>query len=174
MECSFLSRMYLLFPHGLHLLKQLFPWVQCRRCCCCSVTKSCVTFVTIDWSTSGFSVLHSLQEFAQTQIHWVSHAFQPSHPLWPSSPLSFPASGSFPIVSSLHHVVKLLQLQLQHQSYQWIFSGLISFRIDGFEFLAVQGTLKSLHQHHSLKACSSVLGLLYVQLSHPYMPTRKP
>ena len=91
-----------------------------------------------------------------------------------SCPQSFPASRSFPIVSSLHHVVKLLQLQLQPQSYQWIFSGLISFRIDQFDLLAVQRTLKSLAQHHSLKAWSSVLSLLYVQLSHLYMPTRKP
>ena len=82
--------------------------------------------------------------------------------LFSSCSQTFPASGSFPLVSSLHHVVKLLQVQLQHQSYQWILSGLTSFRIDGFELIAVQGTLKSLPQHHSLKACSSVLNLLYV------------
>ena len=172
-ECSFLSRMYSLLPHGVHTSSSShFPQVQCR--CCCSVTQACVSFVIVDSILPGCSVLHCLPEFAQTQVHWVNDAIQPSHPLSPSSPLSFPASGSFPLVSSLHHVVKLLQLQLQHQSYQLIHSGLISFRIHGFDLLAVQGPLKSLPQHHSLKAYSSVLGLLYVQLSHPYMPTRKP
>ena len=63
-----------------------------------------------------------------------------------------------------------MELQLQHQSFQW----LISFRIDWFSLLAVQGTLKSLLQHHNLKAsvlqCSA---FFMVQLSHPYMTTGK-
>ena len=69
--------------------------------------------------------------------------------------------------------VKVLEIQFQHQPFQE-FSGLISFRIEWFDFLAVQGTLKSLLQHQSLKA--SILqhsALLMVQLSHPYMTTGK-
>ena len=74
---------------------------------------------------------------------------------------SFPASGSFQWVSSSHQVAKLLAFQLQHQSFQFRTSnsGLISFKIDWFDLLAVQGTLKSFLQHHSSRAsnlrCSS-------------------
>ena len=87
-----------------------------------------------------------------------------------SSPLqSFPAWESFPMSQFSHQVAKVLKLQFQHQSFQWIFR-LISFRIDWFDHLAVQGTLKSLLQHHSSKA--SILqssAFFIVQLSHPYM-----
>ena len=86
---------------------------------------------------------------------------------------SFPASGSFQWVSSSHQVAKVLEFQLQHQSFQWT-PGLISFRMDWFELLAVQGTLKSLLQHHSSK--TSILrhsAFFTVQLSHPYMGTGK-
>ena len=85
---------------------------------------------------------------------------------------SFPASGSFPMNHSSHQVAKVLELQLQHQSFQH--SGLISFRIDGLDLLALQGTLKSLLQHHSSK--SSVLwcsAFFMVQLLHPYITTGK-
>ena len=84
----------------------------------------------------------------------------------------FPASGSFLV--SLHQVAKVLEFQLQHQSFQWIFKGLISFWMDWLALLAVQGTLKSLLQHHSSKA--SILwhsAFFIVQLSHPYMTTGK-
>ena len=97
-------------------------------------------FVT-PWTTAHQASLFFIisQEFAQVHVHWISDAIQPSHPL--SSPSSsclqpFPASGSFP-VSSLHQVVKVLDLQFQHQSFQE-YSGLISFRIDWFDLLAVQ------------------------------------
>ena len=86
---------------------------------------------------------------------------------------SFPASGSFPMSQFFHQVAKVLEFQLQHQSFQWI-SGLISFRMDWLDLLAVQGTLPSLLQHHSLKA--SILqrsAFFTVQLSHPYMTTGK-
>ena len=68
--------------------------------CCCAVTQLCLTFCDpMDRSTPGFLVLHSLPEFAQTHIHWVDDAIQPSHPLSSSSPaLTFPASGSFLIM----------------------------------------------------------------------------
>ena len=89
---------------------------------------------------------------------WCHLTISPSaiscHPL--SHLQSFPASGSFPMSHSSHQVAKVLEFQLQHQSFQWIFR-LISFRMDWFDLLAVQGTLKSLIQHHSSKA--SVLWL---------------
>ena len=90
-----------------------------------------------------------------------------------SCPQSFPASEFFQWVGSTHQVANVLELQLQHQSFQWIFR-VISFRIDWFDLLAVQGTLKSLLQHHSLKA--SILrhsASCMVQLSHPHMTTGK-
>ena len=125
----------------------------------------------------GFPVLHQLLELAQTHVHQVSDAIQPSHPLLSPSPSTFNLS--------------------QHQGlFQWLtvlcirwpnywrfsfsispsneYSGLISFRMDWLDLLAVQGTLKSLLQHHSSKA--SILqhsAFFIVQLSHPYMTTGK-
>ena len=90
-----------------------------------------------------------------------------------SCPQSFPASGSFPMSQFFTSVGQVLELQLQHQSFQWIFLSVISLRIDWFD-LAVQGTLKSLLQHHSSK--TSVLQhsvFLMAQLSHSYMTTGK-
>ena len=86
---------------------------------------------------------------------------------------SLPASGSFPIVSSLHQVARVLKFQLWHQSFNE-YSGLISFRMDWLALLAVQGTLKSLLQHHSSNAwILQHSAFLSVQLSHPYMTTGK-
>ena len=73
-------------------------------------------------STPGLPVYHQLPEFTQTYAHWVSDAIQPSHPL--SSPSAFNLSqhqSLFQWVSSSHWVAKILELQLQHQSFQWIF-----------------------------------------------------
>ena len=106
------------------------------------------------WSTPGLPVRHQLSEFTETHVHWVSYAIQPSHPLLSPSPPAFNLSqhqGLFKWVSSSHQVAKVLEIQLQHQPFQWIF-GLISFRMNRFDLLAVQGTLKSLLQHHSSKA----------------------
>ena len=75
--------------------------------------------------TPAFPVHHQLPELAQTHIHWVGDAIQPSHPLSSPSPLAFSLSqhqGLFQWVSSLHQVTKLLEFQLQHQSFQWIFT----------------------------------------------------
>ena len=107
------------------------PPVQC--CCCCfSVAQWCPTVCDpMDCSMLGFPVLHHLLEFTQTHIHWVGDAIQPSHLLIPSPP-AFDLSqhqGLFQWVSSLHQVAKVLKLEPQHQSFQWI-SVLISFRID--------------------------------------------
>ena len=73
-------------------------------------------------STPGLPVQHQLLEFTRTHVHWVGDAIQSSHPL--SSPFSsclqsFPTSGSFKWVSSSHQVAKILEFQLQHQSFQW-------------------------------------------------------
>ena len=100
-------------------------------------------------------VLHYLLEFAQIHAHWVSDAIWPSHPLLPSSPLASNLSwhqGLFQWVGSLCQLATVLELQLQHQSFNE-YSGLISFRIDWFDLLAVQDSLKSLFLHHNVKAC---------------------
>ena len=80
----------------------LMSFVSCVicLCCCCSVAQSYPTLCNpMDCSTPGSLVLHYLREFAQTQVHWVNDAIQPSHPLSPTSPpaLSFPASVFFPM-----------------------------------------------------------------------------
>ena len=94
-------------------------------CCCCSVTELCVTLCDpMDCSTPGFPVLHCLLELAQTHIHWVSDAIQPSHPLSHPSPPALNLShywGLFQWVGSSHQVAKELELELQHQFSQWIF-----------------------------------------------------
>ena len=120
-----------------------------------SVTQSCPTLCDpMNQSMPGLPVHHQLPESTQTHVHWVGDAIQPSHPL--SSP-SLPAlnlsqhQGLFKRVSSSHQVAKMLEFQFQHQSFNE-HPGLISFRMDWLELLAVQGTLRSLLQHHSLKA----------------------
>ena len=78
----------------------------------------------MDCSTPGFPVLHYLLEFAQIHVHWVGDAIQPSHPLLPpfSPALNLSQHQSlFQWVSSSHQVAKVFELQLQHQSFQWIF-----------------------------------------------------
>ena len=131
----------------------------------------------MDCSMQGFSVLQCLLEFAQIHVHWAGDAIQQSHPLSSPSPPAFklfqPQHQGLFWVRSSHQVAKVLELQLQHQSFQWLFRT-ISFRIDWFDLFAVQGTLKSLLQPHSSKAsilwCSA---FFMVQLSHPYMTTGK-
>ena len=135
-----------------------------------SVTQSCLILCNhMNHSMPGFPVHHQLPEFTQTHVHWVSDAIQPSHPLLsPSLPALnlFQHQGLFKWVSSSHQVAKVLEFQLQHQSFQWT-TGLISFRMDWLHLLAVQGTLKSLLQHHSSKVsilrCSA---FFTVQLDH--------
>ena len=131
----------------------------------------------MDCCMPGFLVHHQLPEPTQTHVHRVGDAIQQSHPLSSPSPPTFNLSqyqGLFQRVCSSHQVARVLEFQLQHQSLQWIFSGLISFRMDWLDLLAVQGTLKSLLQHHSSK--TSILrrsAFFIVQLSHPSMTTGK-
>ena len=116
-----------------------------------SVTQSCSTLCDpMNCGTPGLSVHHQLPELTNTQIHWVSDAIQSSHPLL-FLPSIFPNFRVFSNESALH---------IRWPNY-WRFyfsinpsnehSGLISFRMDWLDLLAVQGTLKSVHQHHISK-----------------------
>ena len=120
-----------------------------------SVTQSCPTLCDpMNRSTPGFPVYHQLPEFTQTHVHRVSDAIQPSHPRSSPSPPA-PMPPSFRVFSNES------TLRMRWPKY-WSFSfsiipskeipGLISFRMDWLDRLAVQGTLKSLLQHHSSKA----------------------
>ena len=127
-------------------------------------------------SKPDLPVHHQLPEFTQTHIHWVGDAIQPSYPL--SSPLFLT-----PIPPSIRVFSDESTLLMRWPKY-WSFSfssipskgipGLISFRMDWLDLLAVQGTSKSFLQHHSSKAsiiwCSA---FFTVQFSHPYMTTGK-
>ena len=131
----------------------------------------------MDCSMPGFPVLHHLLELVQMHVHWAGDASQPFCPKSSPSPPAINLSqhqGFFSNESVLY---------IRWPKY-WTFSfsispsndysGLISFRMDWFDLLAVQGILKSLLQYYSLKAsilrCSA---FLMAQLSHPYMTTGK-
>ena len=142
-----------------------------------SVAQLCPTLCNpMNRSTPVLPVYHQLLEFTHTYVHWVGDAIQPSHPLSsPSPPPSiFPSIWVFSSESVLH---------IRWPKY-WCFSfsispsdqysGLISFRTDWFDLLAVQGRLKSLFQHHNSK--TSIFwhsAFFMVQLSHLYMTTGK-
>ena len=130
----------------------------------------------MDCSIPGFPVHQQLLELAQTHVHWVGDAIQALHPLQPLFllPLIFLSIWLFSSESVLH---------IRWPKY-WSFSfsispsneysALVSFEIDWLDLLAVQGTLNSLLQHHSLQA--SILwhsAFFMVQLSHPYMTAGK-
>ena len=142
-----------------------------------SVAPSCPTFL---WphvcSMPGLPVHHQLLEFTQTHVHWLGDAIQPSHPLSPPSPsaLIFPSIRIFSNESVLHIRWPKYWSFSFNISPSNEYSGLISFRMDWLDFLAIQGTLKSLLQHHSSK--TSILQhstFSLVQLSHPNMTTGK-
>ena len=151
-----------------HIYNGIFSWVQYS-----SVTQSCPTLCDpMNRSMPGLPVHHQLLEFTQTHVHRVSDAIQPSHPLSSPSPPA-PIPPSFRVFSSES------TLRMRWPKY-WSFSfsispsnehpGLMSSRMDWLDLLAVQGTLKSLLQHHSSKA--SILrhsAFFTVQLSQPYM-----
>ena len=144
---------------------------------CCSVAQLCVTLCDpTDCITTRFPVLHYLLEFAQTHVRGVSNAIQPSHPLlsYLLLPSIFPSFRVFSNELALHNRwPKYRSFGFSISPFKE-YSGLIFFRIDWFDLLAVQGTLKSLLQHHSSKAsilrCSA---LFMIQLSQLYMTTRK-
>ena len=142
-----------------------------------SVTQSCLTLCdSMNHSMPGLPVHHQLPEFTQTHIYQVGDAIQPSHPLsspFPPAPNPSWHQSLFQWINSSHEVAKVLEFQLyiipskEHP-------GLISFRMEWLDLLAVQRTLKSFLQHHISKAsilrCSA---FFIVQLSHPYMTTGK-
>ena len=136
-------------------------------------TQLCLTLCDpMDCSTPGLPVHHQLPELTQNHVYRGSDDIQSSHPLSSPSPPAFNVSqhqSLFNLVSSSHQVATVLELR--HLSYEY--SQLIFFRTDWFD-LVVQGTLKSLLQHHRSKA--SILwhsAFFTVQLSHPYMTTGK-
>ena len=143
--------------------------------CCCSVAKSCSALCDpMDCSVSGSPCLQCLPEFAQIHVHWVSDAIQPSHPLLPFSlPSIFAASGSFPMSwlftssgRSIDTSVSASVLPMNSQGFP--------FRMDWFDLLAVHESLKSLLQHHNLKASILWRSAFFMnQPSHPYMITGK-
>ena len=142
-----------------------------------SVTQSYLTLCNpMDYSTPCFPVHHQLLEVAQSHVHRVGDAIQPSHPLLSPSPPAFNLFHSIRVFS----IESVLCIQWPKD---WSFSfsispsneysGLISLRIDWFDLLAVQGTLKSILQHHTSKASILWHSTFIVQLSHPYMTTGK-
>ena len=127
-------------------------------------------------STPDLPVHHQLPGFTKTHVHWVGDAIQPSHPLSSLSPPAFNLSqhqGLFKWVSSLHQVAKVLEFQLQHQTFQWTLrTDLLSDGLVGSPCSPRDS--QSLLQYHSSKA--SILrrsAFFTVQLSHPYMTTGK-
>ena len=142
-----------------------------------SVAQSCPTLCNLmDCSTPALPVYHQLPDLTQSHVHQFDDAFQPIHPLSSSSPPTFNLSqyqGLLKWVSSSHQVAKVVEFYFSiSPSNEHL--GLISFRMYWLDLLAVQGTLKSLLQHHSSKAsilrCSA---FFMVQLSHPHMTTGK-
>ena len=126
------------------------------------------------WTAASLSVHRQLLEFTQTHVHRVGDAIQPSHPL--SSLLLLPS-----IFPSIRVFSNKSTLRIRWPKY-WSLSfnispsneqpGLISFRMDWLDLLAVQGTLKSLLQHHSSEAAILRCSVFFiVQVSHPYMTT---
>ena len=137
-----------------------------------SITQLCPTLCNpMDCSTPGVPVHHL--EFTQTHLQWVGDVIQPSHPLLSPSPLAFNLSqhqGLFLGVSFSYQVVKVLELRFSISPSNE-HPGLISFRVDCLDLLAVQETLKSLLQHHTSILQHSAF--FTVQLSHPYKTTGK-
>ena len=128
------------------------------------------------YSMPGFPVLHHLTDLAQTHVHQVSDAIQPSHPL--SSLLLLPSIFPSIRVFSSESVLHIRWPKYWNFSFRISpsneYSGLISFRMDWLDLLAVQGTLKSVLQHHSSKASILQCSVFFmVQLSHAYLTTGK-
>ena len=150
------SKTHVLKPNPqCHVIWRCSLWDTLRSLQFGSIAQSCLTLCNpMDCSTPGFPVHQQLPEPTQTHVHCVSDAIQPSHPLSSPSPPAFS-------LSQYQGLFQWVSLHMRWPKY-WSFSfninpsseysGLISFRIDLFDLLAVQDTLKSLLQHHSSKA----------------------
>ena len=142
-----------------------------------SVAQSCPTLCNpVNCSMPGLPVHHQLPEFTQTHVHRVSDAIQPSHPLSPLLLLP-PLPPSIRVFSS-ESTLRMKWPKYWSVRFSIIPSkeipGLISIRMDWLDLLAVQGTLKSLVQHHSSKASIFRHSAFFtLQLSYPYMTTGK-
>ena len=142
-----------------------------------SVTQSCLILCDpMNCSMPGFPVHHQLQELAKIHAHRVGDAIQPSHPLLPLClmPKTFPSIRVISKESVLHiRLWKYWSLSFSISPCSE-YSGLISFMMDWLDLLAVQGTLKSLLQHHRSKASILwCLAFFMVQPPHTHMTTRK-
>ena len=127
-------------------------------------------------STPGFPVYHQLPESTQTHVHRVGDAIQPSHPLSSTSPPALNLSQHQSLlnesaVASSGQSIGSFSFNISPAN---VHPGLISFRMDWLDLLAVQGTLKSLLQHLSSKASIFLHSAFFiVEISHPYMTTGK-
>ena len=122
---------------------------------CCSVAKSCLTVCNpMDCSTPDFIVLHYLPELAQTHVHWVDDVLQLSSCVVPfsSCPQSFLALGPFPMSQLFASGGQSIGASVSASVLPMNIQGWFPFRIDWFDLLAIQGTLKSLPLHHNTKA----------------------
>ena len=116
------SRKYTCFSVSTFVACWTLTWAPWENSCCSVVSGALCD--PMDCSTPCFPVIHCFLEFAQIHVHWFSGAIQPSHPLLPSFPFAlnlYQHQGIFHWVGSSHWVVKVLKLQVQHHSFQWIF-----------------------------------------------------
>ena len=160
---------------GPHTNKMI--WAPGPRLACCSVSQYCLTsWDHKDYSAPGIPVLHNLWELTQAHVHWIGDVIQPLCPLFSLLllPSIFPSIRIFSNDSALCiRWPKNWKFNFSISSSNE-YSGLISFRMDWLDLLAVQGTLKILLQHHSSKATIlQCLAFFMVELSHPYMTSGK-
>ena len=133
-----------------------------------SVTQSCLTLCNpMDYSTPGFPVHHQLPELIQTHVHQVGDVIQPSHSLLSPSTPTFNQSQSFPMSQFFNQVAKVLEFQLQHQSFQFPlgWTGWISLQSKGLSRVFSNTTI----QKHQIFGTAFFI----VQLSHPNITTGK-
>ena len=149
--------------------------LECHEKTVSSVAQSCLTlYDTMNLSTPVLPVHQQLPESTQTHVHWVGDVIQPPHPLSSPFPSAFNLSQHQGLFNESVLRIRWPKCWSFSISPSNEYSGLISFTIDWFDHFFVQGTLKSLLQHHSSKAsflqCSA---FFMVQLSHPYMTDGK-
>ena len=166
------------------LKRHIWNILLCKNCTVVqSVTRSCLTlWDPLDCSTPGFPVRDQLLELAETQVRQVGDTIKPFHSLYSPSPLAFNLfqhQSLFQWVSSSHQVAKLLELQLQHQSFQWIFRVYFFYDWLVWSLWSPSDSRESSPTAQFKSINSLVFSLLYgplqpsLQFSHPYMTTGK-